>query len=87
MGQTVSNWTSAFWEFLSPPKPDEPGYSNRQAAFSSAKLAQTASSQSPAAYKQNNHQEARKFSDLSKKHWKEYDRLKFISRERNIQSS
>jgi DNA-nicking Smr family endonuclease len=79
MGQTVSHWTSAFWDFLSPPKPNEPGYSNRQAAFASAKLAQTASSQSQASYHQNNHQEARKFSDLSKKHWKEYNRLNSLA--------
>lgn len=50
MGQTTSGSTSVLWSFLSAPKPDEPGYSNRQTAFASAKLAQKSSSKSKATY-------------------------------------
>jgi DNA-nicking Smr family endonuclease len=75
MGQTASNITSFLWTFLSSPKPDEPGYQYRQAAFAEGRRAQIASSQSQAAYGRNDHPEARQFSNLSKKHWKEHDRL------------
>src|SRR5438046_6289367 len=79
MGQSASSLTSALWAFLSSPKPDEPGYINRQAAFALAKLAQTASSKSQAAYKQGDHQGAQQLSDLSKTHWKEYHRLNALA--------
>jgi hypothetical protein len=75
MGQSASNLMSAFWTFLSSPKREEPGFNNRQAAFASPKLAQTAPSKSQGAYEQGNHQGACQFSDLSKLHWKEYHRL------------
>jgi len=79
MGQTVSNLNALFWTFLSPPKPDEPGYQYRQAAFTCAKQAQTASSQSQTAYAKDDHITARKFSNVSKSHWKEYHRLNTLA--------
>lgn len=75
MGQTVSDLTSFLWTFLSSPQPGEPGYQYRQAAFAEVTQAQIASSQSKAAYGRNDHPEARRFSNLSKKHWREHNRL------------
>jgi DNA-nicking Smr family endonuclease len=76
MGQTVSNLASYLWDaFPSPPKPGEPGYQNRQEAFSAAEKARVASQQSQTAYKNGDHQGARNFSTLSKSHWNECNRL------------
>jgi DNA-nicking Smr family endonuclease len=83
MGQTVSDLTSFIWSFISPPKSDEPGYGKRQAAFASRKRAQTATSQSQTAYRQGDHSGARQLSNVSKAHWKEYNRLNALA-EREI---
>jgi len=76
MGQTVSNFASFLWSaFLSAPKPSEPGYKLRQAAFTAAEKARLASQQSQSAYHAGDHPSARKFSTLSKSHWNECNRL------------
>src|SRR5271154_32144 len=80
MGQTLSDFTSYLWStFLSPPKPDEPGYQTRQAAFAFAEKARDAAQQSQSAYRAGEHQWARKFSLLSKSHWNECDRLNSLA--------
>jgi DNA-nicking Smr family endonuclease len=87
MGQTVSDLTSWLWEYLStPPKKGEPGHETRQKALAQANLAKQASAQSQLAYHRNDHQAAAHYSQLSKSHWKEHNRLQALA-EREIFTS
>ena len=79
MGQTLSDLTSWLWEFSTPPKEGEPGHANRQKARAEASRAQQASVQSRQAYCRNDHQAAGRYSQLSRSHWNEHNRLQALA--------